>query len=77
MESDFEASKGVNVAIQYIFPRVRGKYIAFCEGDDYWSDPEKLSIQTRIMLDNPDCTLSFHAVNQLAADGTVSAISLI
>ena len=62
-----------NIIYEYMHPISKGRFIALCEGDDYWSDPEKLSIQTRIMLDNPDCTLSFHAVNQLAADGTVSA----
>ena len=31
-----------------------GEYIAFCEGDDFWSDPEKLEKQIRILRSNPD-----------------------
>jgi glycosyltransferase involved in cell wall biosynthesis len=31
-----------------------GEFIALCEGDDFWNDPEKLSKQIRIMLSNPE-----------------------
>lgn len=40
--------------------KVRGKYIALCEGDDFWCDPDKLQIQYDFMENNPDFTFCFH-----------------
>ncbi|WP_409029138.1 glycosyltransferase [Gracilimonas sediminicola] len=39
-----------------------GKYIALCEGDDYWTDPLKLQKQVAFMEGNEDCSLCFHNV---------------
>ena len=42
----------------------RGKYIAFCEGDDYWTDPNKLKIQISFLESNPQYSLCFHSAKK-------------
>lgn len=37
------------------------KYIALCEGDDYWIEPLKLQRQVDFMDQNKDCSICFHS----------------
>jgi len=56
-------SKGVrSISAKYNFPRAKGKYIAMCEGDDYWTDPLKLQKQVDFLEENEDVSLAFHPV---------------
>lgn len=64
LQKENQWSKGVRgINIQFNFPRAKGKYIALCEGDDYWTDPYKLQKQVDFLEKNEDCNLVYHRVN--------------
>jgi glycosyltransferase involved in cell wall biosynthesis len=46
------------------------KYIAYLEGDDYWTEPYKLQKQVDFMEENQDFAMCFHAVNIKFASAT-------
>jgi glycosyltransferase involved in cell wall biosynthesis len=53
----------------------RGQYIAFLEGDDYWTDPAKLQKQVDFLESQPGCALCFHDVMMISEDGACVAES--
>ena len=62
-EEENQWKKGRRGSAVFNFPRARGKYIALCEGDDYWTDPLKLQKQVDFLEANPEYSMCFHSAN--------------
>lgn len=59
-QKENQYSKGVRPE-HFMLPRVRGKYIAICEGDDFWTCREKLQRQVTFMEAHSEYSLCVHA----------------
>ncbi len=56
-QTENQYSKNIGMIIRIQNARVKGKYVATCEGDDYWTDPLKLQKQYDFMESHPEYTL--------------------
>ncbi|USN95899.1 MAG: glycosyltransferase [Candidatus Nomurabacteria bacterium] len=66
-------SKGErNMIVRYLLPKVKGKYLAICEGDDFWTDLTKLQKQVDFMEAHPDYALCFHPVKVFYEKGEIA-----
>lgn len=67
-QTENKYSQGYKMFYTYNFSRAIGKYIAICEGDDYWTDEFKLQKQVDFMELNPEFSLCTHAAYMVNFD---------
>ena len=75
-QTENQYSKG-NKSGQFLRPLLRGKYIASCEGDDYWTDKAKLQLQVDYLELHPGCVISGHDAIVIDATGKVLRRSVV
>lgn len=60
-----DCKKGLPILVE----NAKGKYLAYCDGDDYWTDPHKLVKQSSFLDANPSFVLSFHNTIKVNHEG--------
>lgn len=66
-------SKGVKIAQDFLWPNIQGEYVAINEGDDYWTDENKLQKQVDFLESHPDYAVCFHPVQVIWEDNRMPA----
>ena len=61
-------SQGIPLLKRFVYPCIKSKYVAMCEGDDYWTDEYKLQKQVDFLEANPDYSICFHPVKFIYED---------
>jgi glycosyltransferase involved in cell wall biosynthesis len=68
-QKENQYSQGINPGIICTFPRARGQFIAFCEGDDFWNTPYKLQKQVDLLQKYPEAVMSVAKSNVCKQEG--------
>lgn len=64
-QTENKYSKNIEILSEYAFPASKGKYIALCEGDDYWCDSRKLQTQVDFLESNSEYSGVTHQTKKI------------
>ena len=65
LQKENQYSKGIDIKNVYIIPHMKGKYIAVCEGDDFWCNTHKLQKQVDFLETHPDYSACVHNTQKM------------
>lgn len=65
-----EKNLGATQNVKRIAAVAGGKYVATCDGDDFWTDPLKLQKQVDFLESNPDYVICSHYTKEINVDGS-------
>lgn len=66
-ENQYSKNKNISRFFEHL---MEGEYTAFCEGDDFWTDADKLQLQVDYLEAHPECSFTFHNAEIIFVDGT-------
>lgn len=66
-----DVNKGMTPNFIWALEQCSGRYIALCEGDDYWTDTSKLRLQVEFLENSDRHILTFHPVRLMEHDQLV------
>jgi glycosyltransferase involved in cell wall biosynthesis len=64
LPTENQLQRGINF-VPPLFSLARGEFLAICDGDDYWTAPDKLSRQVKCLEENPAACGCFHRADDL------------
>lgn len=73
IQAENQYSKGGLINPRFVFPKARGKYLALCEGDDYWTDARKLQKQVTFLENNPEYVITYSDCQPFGEHGPFDA----
>lgn len=71
IQTENQYSQGGLINPRFVFPKARGKYIAICEGDDYWTDRTKLQKQVMFLENNPEYVITYTDCQAFDENGNI------
>ncbi len=72
-----DTNQGVSKNARSVYAKVRGRYIANLEGDDYWTDENKLQKQFDILEKNPQYSAVCNDFMSISPEGEVLKKSVL
>ncbi|RAX53071.1 hypothetical protein CCY99_06810 [Helicobacter sp. 16-1353] len=71
LQNENQYQKNTNIMQILYRESINSEFIAFCEGDDYWNDKNKLQIQVDFLRKNSDYVASFHRDTTIDENGNI------